>query len=41
MADEVLIKIISEMPPERFEKLLLNLSAEMWLRLLNRLPAEQ
>ena len=41
MADEILSRIINEMPPERVEMLLLGLSAEKLSRTLNRLPVEQ
>ena len=41
MADEILSRIISEMPPERVEKLLLGLPAEKLSRTLNRLPADR
>jgi Mg/Co/Ni transporter MgtE len=41
MAYEVMSRIIGEMPPERAEKLLLNLPAETLFRTLSRLSTEQ
>ncbi len=41
MAYEVISRIITEMPPERFEKLLLGLPEETLQNVLRRLPKEQ
>ena len=41
MAYEVIRRMISEMPPERFEQLLLGLPEETLQNVLRRLPKEQ